>query len=133
MSKKIFLFVTLSWLVTLGVYPQTESKQDGIPCRVMEVFTAEHLGTTAIVFHQRDKADGSRLGELLLAHSGEDIEFETRDGRRHRAMVARMKSCFGRGLLLYSSREAALAPNETFVIIFPVQSPPGSGMPNSRR
>ena len=84
----------------------------------MEVFVAERQGATVVMFHQRDKADGPRLGELLLAHSGEEVQFETRDGRRHRATVARMKSCFGRGLLIFAARAARLVEKEDFVLRF---------------
>jgi len=89
-----------------------------VNCRMMEVFVAEQVGAKAVVFHQRDKADGPRLGELLLAHSGDEVEFETRDGRWHRATVARMKSCFGRGLLIFAATEAKLAEKEDFVLRF---------------
>ena len=84
----------------------------------MEVFQAERLGATAVIFHQSDKADGPRLGELLLAHSGEDVVFETRDGHAHSATVARVKSCFGRGLLLFATRDAQLAADDDFVLRF---------------
>jgi hypothetical protein len=87
----------------------------------MEVFVAERLGATAAIFHQSDKADGPRLGELLLAHSGAEVEFETPDGRRHPAKVVRMKSCFGRGLLLFAARDAKLAEEEDFILRFPSQ------------
>ncbi len=79
---------------------------------------AERVGATAVIFHQRDKAEGPRLGELLLAHSGEEVEIETRDARRHRATVARLKSCFGRGLLLFATGEAKLREKDEFVLRF---------------
>ena len=39
-------------------------------CSVMEAFEDGRMGVRAIVFHQRDKADGPRLGSLLLAALG---------------------------------------------------------------
>ena len=92
--------------------------QGGIACRVMEVFKAEPPGVTAVIFHQRDKADGPRLGELLLAHSGHEVEFEI-NGGKHQATVFRVKSCFGRGLLIFASGEAKLAEKDAFVLRFP--------------
>jgi hypothetical protein len=88
----------------------------------MEAVLIERLGTSVAIFHQRDKADGQRLGELLLVHSGEEMEFETRDGRRHRATVIRLKSCFGRGLLLFSATRSELVEKEDFQLRFPSQS-----------
>ncbi|MGD0695286.1 MAG: hypothetical protein ABSB82_10570 [Terriglobia bacterium] len=87
--------------------------------RVMEAFNSQLSGATAVIFHQRDKADGPRLGELILAHSGEEVEFETTDGKRHRATLFRLKSCFGRGLLLFPSSKTKLAENDDFVLRFP--------------
>ncbi len=97
---------------------QKKSEEAIVACRSMEVFVSERVGATAVIFHQRDKADGPRLGELLLAHSGEEVEFETSDGQRHRATVERVKSCFGRGLLLFTANEAKVAANEEIVLHF---------------
>jgi hypothetical protein len=119
MLKKTLVLAGLFLVLVPIVAAQKETGQETIECRVMEVFVAEQIGVTAVVFHQRDKADGPRLGELLLAHSGEGVEFETRDARRHPAALGRMKSCFGRGLLLFASGEAKLAEKEEFVLRFP--------------
>lgn len=112
------LVVGLFLMLVPAVLGQKESATNTIECRAMEVFVAEQVGARAVIFHQREKADGPRLGELLLAHSGDEVEFETRDGRWHRATVARMKSCFGRGLLIFAASEAKLAEKEDFVLRF---------------
>lgn len=119
MSKKTFVLAGLFLLFAAAAAAQKEAGQESIQCRVMEVFVAGRLGATAVIFHQRDKADGPRLGELLQAHSGEEVEFETRDGQWHRATVVRLKSCFGRGLLLFAVGEAKLAAKDDFVLHFP--------------
>ena len=93
----------------------TKPATEGVACRVMESFEDDRLGVRAIVFHQRDKAEGPRLGALLLAHSGDIMEIETADGHRHRATVFRVKSCFGRGLLLVQ-REIKLVGNDEFIL-----------------
>jgi hypothetical protein len=97
----------------------SKPENETITCRVIEVFQAERLGVRAILFHQRDKADGPRLGTLLLAHSGEEMEFETRDGQRHRAEVFRAKSCFGRGLMLVPAGEVKLGEKDEFTLRLP--------------
>ena len=119
MVKKTLGIVALSLLVAPVLLGQKPTRDMTINCRVMEVFVAERVRATAVIFHQRDKADGPRLGELLLAYSGEEVEFETADGRRHRATVARIKSCFGRGLLIFAAGEAKLVEKEDFVLRFP--------------
>ena len=118
MVKKPFGIVGLFLLLASAVLVQKPTQDMTINCRVMEALVAERAGATAVIFHQRDKADGPRLGELLLAHSGEGVEFETPDRRWHRATVARMKSCFGRGLLIFAAGEAKLAEKENFVLRF---------------
>ncbi len=92
--------------------------QGGIACRVMEVFEAEPPGATVVIFHQRDKADGPRLGELLLAHTGQEAEFAIDAAKARRAKVFRVRSCFGRGLLVFASGEATLAAGDDFVLRF---------------
>ena len=118
-------FVVCLWLslsLVPAVFAQEGATQETIECRVMEVFLGKQLGTTAVILHQLDKADGPRLSELLKAHSGAEVEFETRDGRRHRGTVMRMKSCFGRGLLLFAATEAKLAEKDDFVLRFPARN-----------
>ena len=105
-----------------GAQAQGAEKKAGnetLTCRVVESFEAGRLGVRAVVFHQRDRADGPRLGALLLAHSGEEMEFETRDGQRHRAVVFRVKSCFGRGLLLVPTSEGKLGEKDEFTLRLP--------------
>jgi hypothetical protein len=118
MTKKILVVAWLLMTLLPAARGQKTAGGDTIQCRAMEVFQAERLGVTAVIFHQRDKAEGPRLGELLLAHSGEEVEFETPDGRWHRATLARVKSCFGRGLLLYAASEAKLTAGDDFVLRF---------------
>lgn len=118
MIQKCLVLCGLSLLLAPAAVAQKESSKDTVTCRAMEVFVAGPIGATAVIFHQRDKADGPRLGELLLAHTGQQVEFETADGRKHPATVERVKSCFGRGLLLFRSSEAKLAAKGDFVLHF---------------
>ncbi len=118
MPKKMLVILGLSlFCAALGIAEKPPGNET-IPCRAMEVFVAEKVGATAVIFHQRDKADGPRLGDLLLTHSGDVVEFRTAGGRWQPATVARVKSCFGRGLLLFRSSEVKLAAQDEFVIDF---------------
>ena len=92
-----------------------------INCRVMEAFEEAKLGVRAIIFHQRDKADGPRLGALLLAHTGEEMELQTAGGQSFRATVFRVKSAFGRGLVLIPVSNFRLAEHEEFILRLPAK------------
>jgi hypothetical protein len=85
----------------------------------MESFEEGKLGVRAIIFHQRDKTDGPRLGSLLLAHSGEEMELETKGGLRFRATVFRVKSAFGRGLVLVPTSRLKLREHDEFTLRLP--------------
>ena len=89
-----------------------------VNCRTMEIFVAERPGASVVIFHQRDKADARKLSELLQKYASLEVEFETGDGKRHRATVGRLKSCFGRGLLIFAPDEANLGVKEDFILRF---------------
>ena len=71
-----------------------------IACRALEAHTDDELKVTVIVFHQRDEAQRSQLAVLLREHSGETVEVQAANGVWRRARMVRLKSCFGRGLLM---------------------------------
>jgi len=107
---------------TSGAPPQnTERNTPSGPviCSVMETFDDAKLGVRAVIFHQRDKADGPRLGELLLAHTGEEMELQTTSGHLYRAPVFRVKSAFGRGLVLIPPGKFTLAAHDQFTLRVP--------------
>ena len=129
MLKKLFVIIALATILVIPVYGpptggqvRTTSAEAGtrqITCSVMEAFEERRLGVRAIVFHQRDKADGPRLGSLLLTHSGEEMELETTGGQRYRATVFRVKSCFGRGLAMVPTSKLKLGENDEFTLRLP--------------
>jgi len=92
------LFVAMPLLST----PQaaTPPPAGTIACRALETHTDDELKVAVVVFHQRDEAQRSQLATLLRGHSGEMVEVQTADGAWRRARMVRLKSCFGRGLLL---------------------------------
>ena len=87
-----------------------------VACRVLEVHADASLGVTVVVFHHRDDADQARVGAILRAHDGAATEFQTSDGASHPATVMRLKSCFGRGLLLFRAGAATLAEKDEFLL-----------------
>ena len=129
MFKRPFAIIALATVcvipisdASLGAPVQATVTKAGnapIVCSVMEAFEEGRLGVRAIVFHQRDKADGPRLGSLLLAHAGEEMELEIAGGRRYRATVFRVKSCFGRGLVLVPTSKLKLSQDDEFTLRLP--------------
>jgi hypothetical protein len=90
-----------------------------VACRVLEAHASPQLRLTLVVFHHQDEKDRGRLGSLLRQYSGSSIEFETPSGTRHSATVLRLKSCFGRGLLLFPASAAQLKEKDTFLLRLP--------------
>jgi hypothetical protein len=96
--------------------PRIDAGNGPIICSIIEAFEGGRLGVRAIIFHQHNKADGPRLGALLLAHSGEEMELETTGGPRYRATVFRIKSAFGRGLVLVPTSMLKLGAHDEFTL-----------------
>jgi hypothetical protein len=88
-------------------------------CSALEVKTAERVGAALVIFHQANKSDGPRLGELLRQNDGASVEFQTSDGRAHTATAFRLGTCFGRGLLVFRAGSAQVFPGEQFRLKFP--------------
>jgi len=87
-----------------------------VACRVLEAHTSGRDGITVVIFHQRNKADGPRLGDLIRALDGKSVRFEQADAKPHSATLFRLKSCFGRGLLVFSSARARLEDKDEFLL-----------------
>lgn len=101
-----------------GPSPEEASEQV-VACRVLEAHSSAQFRVTAVIFHQRDAKDRDRLGELLRRHSEAPVELQTTGGAWHPATVARLKSCFGRGLLLLPDGTASLPEKGEFLLKFP--------------
>jgi hypothetical protein len=70
-----------------------------VNCRTLETHVSAQPAVMIVVFNQRDRDDHQRLSDLLKQNDGGAIELRTSDGKWHKGTVARLKSCFGRGLL----------------------------------
>ncbi len=96
-----------------------------VRCSALEVKTAERMGVALVMFHQANKSDGPRLGELLRQNDGVSVEFETSDGRTYTATLFRLGTCFGRGSLVFPAGSVRLNPRERFWLRFPHGSKAG--------
>lgn len=98
---------------------QTSAADTGtITCRVLEAHTGARPAVVAVVFHQAEKADQPRLGSLLREHSGEEAEVQIGAQTVDEVSVFRLKSCFGRGLLLLPANAPPLKDGATFILKF---------------
>ncbi len=79
------------------------------------------MQVTGAVFHQADAAERAPLAKFIQENSGKTIEFETADAQVHSATLFRMKSCFGRGMLVLRSGDAHLAERSTFTLRLPAK------------
>lgn len=121
--------VCLAAAVAVRARPQSSATADSnvVVCRAMESHSSEQPPVAAVVFHQRNRQDGPRLGELLLKNSGANVEIQIgQDGSRQTARVFRLKSCFGRGLLVLPTSATAPKDGETFTIKFPTGAKPSA-------
>lgn len=123
MRKKLRLavlcIVTVLYPATLGAAGQAESADAStIACRVLEAHASARPAATAVIFHQQDKADQARLGSLLKAHSGESAAIQVSDGETISVTIFRLKSCFGRGLLLLPAGAPPMKDGSTFLLRF---------------
>jgi hypothetical protein len=101
--------------------PKASPAGETVTCRVLDTWAVEKMGVALALFHQSDKADATKLAELLRHRDGARVEFQTPDGCWHEARVLRLKACFGRGLLVFPAASAALAPREKFRLRFPIE------------
>lgn len=93
-----------------------------VACRVREAHASHDPAVGLVVFSQRDKADAERFSALLRsAEEGGAVEFQLSEGSTwQRASVVRLKSCFGRGLLILLGATVRPAAGSTFLLRFPV-------------
>jgi len=93
-----------------------------VACRVREAHVSRAPVAGLVVFSQRDKADAERFRTLLRSEQeGGAVEFQSSEGGAWQpASVVRLKSCFGRGLLILPAGETAPAEGSTILVRFPV-------------
>ncbi|HYM06574.1 MAG TPA: hypothetical protein VEU11_08440 [Terriglobales bacterium] len=93
-----------------------------VACRVKEAHASRDPAAGLVVFTQRDKAEAERFRALLhRAEEGGPVEFQSSDGGAWQAAsVVRLKSCFGRGLLVLPAGTVPPAEGGTFLLRFPI-------------
>lgn len=104
--------------------PAKPADPNVVACHALEAHTNLQPAVTIVVFNQKERPDHDRLSDLLKENEGASVEIKTGDGKWHNAAVARLKSCFGRGLL---SSPAILKRSKSTTILscgFPLRKLP---------
>lgn len=93
-----------------------QANTEAIACRVLESHASENPAVTVAIFHQQNKDDQARVGEILRMHSGERVEIQIGGAAWMGATMFRLRSCFGRGLLLLPAGAPAMKDGSTFLL-----------------
>lgn len=122
MRTKLLLTISV-FAATVSIAPSIGARQAAagtniINCRALESHSSATPPVIAIVFHQRDKQDQPRFAVLLTQNSGSTVAVQSGNSPWVNATVVRLKSCFGRGLLLLSSGSLAIKDGDSFRVKF---------------
>lgn len=126
MQRKLLLTISV-FAVTLCVAPFIGARQAAggahiMACRVLEVHSSSAPAVIVVLFHQRDKQDQPRFAALLTQNSGSTVAVQSGNSAWVSATVVRLKSCFGRGLLLLSPGSLAIKDGDAFRVKFSASS-----------
>jgi hypothetical protein len=99
-------------------HPGASSESAIVKCRVLEAHTSTAPAALVVIFHQEEKKDQPRLAALIKANSGLDADIQIGSAAWIKAKIFRLRTCFGRGMMILSPGEATLKDGNTFRIRF---------------
>lgn len=91
---------------------------DSIICTVLEVHASAQLGTTIAIIHQQSKPEQAKFASLLAQADGGSVQIQAKGGQWVSASIVRLRSCFGRGLLLFPSSALKLTDRDVLNVKF---------------
>jgi len=97
------------------------SESNMVTCHALETHSNSQPAVSIVVFNQANKGDHERLAALLKEHDGTAVEIKAADGKWRPASVARLRSCFGRGLLFLTGEASPVQEKDDFVLRFPAK------------
>jgi hypothetical protein len=98
-------------------HPNVVADSNIVQCHVLEAHASAAPAALVVVFHQQQKQDQPRLAALIKENSGSDADVQI-DGAWSKVTVFRLRTCFGRGMLILPSGEKTLKDGDTFRIRF---------------
>jgi len=120
----VLFFVFALAVPSFGAPRQTASNQSIasqaaiVDCKVLEAHTGSAPAVLVVIFHQNKKEDQPRLAALLKANSGSSAEVQIGTGAWTKVNVFRLRTAFGRGMLLLPAGSMALKDGVTFRMRF---------------
>jgi hypothetical protein len=118
-----FASVSISALAVPGHDQQAPpATSNVVACKILEVHANKEPGVVLVIFHQRDKKDQPRFAALLRQSTGGAIQIRPTGAQWQTAQVVRLKSCFGRGLLILPAGTTALKESADLLVKFPAPS-----------
>lgn len=104
----VFLVIFTGFAYASAHHGHAQALAEGyevVPCEIIEVSCTPKTEFASsvhyVIIHHKNGKDRQRLSQLLKAHSGQQVLFETKDGLRHKGLLRRLNSCFGRGIVIY--------------------------------
>jgi len=105
-----------------GARQRLPTTSETVACRAIEVGTSKAFGVRLVIFHHQEPSERGRLGALLRAYNGGTVEIQTGEGPWQTATLLRLKTCFGRGLLVVPLSAASPSAGDQFAVRFPSRS-----------
>ncbi len=122
MQSKLFAVLFFALLTNTGSlgarHATARSAAVIVDCRVLESHVTAVPPVIAVVFHQRDAQDQPRFAALLKQNSGATVAVQMAQSPWVNGTVVRLKSCFGRGLLLLPPGSLAIKDGAAFRVKF---------------
>ncbi len=104
-------------------HPSPAPESAAVECRVLEAHESAAPAALVVIFHQQMKNDQPRLSALIKANSGSDADIQVGSAEWIKVPVFRLRTCFGRGMLILPAGIAALKDGDTFRIRFSKPAP----------
>jgi hypothetical protein len=101
-------------------HPGASPESAIVKCRVLEAHTSTAPAALIVIFHQEEKKDQPRLAALIKANSGSDAGAQIGGAAWIKARIFRLRTCFGRGMIILPAGEATPKDGDTFRIRFSI-------------
>lgn len=102
-----------------AAHPNVAADPSVVECRVLEAHASAAPAALVVIFHQQQKQDQPRLAALIKENSGSEVELQSGSDTWSKVTVFRLRTCFGRGMIVLPPGTSALKDGDTFKVRFP--------------